>query len=70
VAAATRNAMGLLGARASVSFNDDRYEIAVFGRNLTNRRTFVSNLLVAPVGYVSGIRMEPTTYGVTATVNF
>ena len=70
VAAATRNAMGLLGARASVSFDDDRYEIAVFGRNLTNRRTFVSNLLVAPVGYVSGIRMEPTTYGVTATVNF
>jgi iron complex outermembrane receptor protein len=40
----------------------------VFGRNLTNERKFVTNLLVAPVGYITGIRQEPRTYGVTGTV--
>jgi iron complex outermembrane recepter protein len=70
VAATTKPSQGLLGARASVSFNDDMYELAIFGRNLTNNRDFVNNLLVAPLGYVSGVRQEPRTYGVTASVKF
>lgn len=65
-----RPSMGVLGARASLSFNEDMYEIAVFGRNLTNNRAFYNPLLVAPVGYVQSSRMEPATYGVTATVRF
>jgi iron complex outermembrane receptor protein len=69
-AALTRPAMGILGARASVSFNDDMYELAVYGRNLTNNRSFYNALLVAPVGYIQSARMEPATYGVTATVKF
>lgn len=70
VAATTRPAQGFLGARASLSFDDDRYEVAVFGRNITNNRDYSSNLLVAPVGYVSGIRTEPATYGVTVSAKF
>ncbi|PKB14347.1 iron complex outermembrane receptor protein [Novosphingobium kunmingense] len=70
IATTTRPAMGILGARAALSFNDDMFEIAVFGRNITNNRAYYNPLLVAPVGYVQSSRMEPATYGVTATVNF
>jgi iron complex outermembrane receptor protein len=70
VANTTRPAMGILGARASVSFNDDMFELAVFGRNITNNRSFFNPLMVAPVGYIQASRMEPATYGVTATVKF
>jgi iron complex outermembrane receptor protein len=70
VAATTRPSMGILGARASLSFNDDMFELAVFGRNITNNRAFYNPLLVAPVGYVQSSRMEPATYGVTGTVRF
>ncbi len=66
----TRDAQDLFGARASVSFADDAYELAVFVRNITNDRTFTANLLVAPVGYVSSTRNEPRTFGVTGTVRF
>jgi iron complex outermembrane recepter protein len=68
VNATTARAMGLLGARASVGFGN--FELAVFGRNITNRRDFVQNLLVAPLGYITGLRQEPATYGVTGTVRF
>lgn len=69
VAATTGPALGLLGARASVEFNE-RYEIGVFGRNIGNTRKFVQNQLVAAVGYVSATYNEPVTYGVTASVKF
>ncbi|HMO76072.1 MAG TPA: TonB-dependent receptor [Sphingopyxis sp.] len=70
VTALTRDAQDLFGARASVSFADDAYELAVFVRNITNDRTFVNNLLVAPVGYISSTRNEPRTFGVTGTFRF
>ena len=69
IAATTADSLGLLGARASVEFAD-HFELAVFGRNITNQRKFVQNLLVAPLGYITGIRQEPSTYGVTASVKF
>lgn len=69
IAATTAPPLGLLGARAAVSVGDT-FELAVFGRNITNQRKFVNNLLVAPIGYVFGTRMEPATYGVTGTVKF
>lgn len=68
IEATTAKALGQLGARASVDFGN--FGIAVFGRNITNNRAFVQNLLVAPLGYITGIRNEPTTYGVTATVKY
>jgi len=68
VAALTRPSQGLLGARLSADFGS--YELAVFGRNLTNDRSYVNNLLVAPVGYISGTRYEPATYGISGTYKF
>ncbi|MDM7957646.1 TonB-dependent receptor [Blastomonas sp.] len=69
VAASTAQKLGLLGARASLEIGDN-YEIAIFGRNITNERKFINNLVVAPLGYVSGVRNEPATYGITASVKF
>lgn len=69
VDATTAPALGLLGARAAVEIGGN-YELAVFGRNLTNRRSNIAALLVAPLGYVTGSRQEPATYGVTASVKF
>lgn len=68
VDATTAKALGLLGARASVEFGN--FGLAVFGRNLTNKRDFVQNLLVAPLGYITGIRNEPRTFGVTGSFKF
>ena len=70
IAAVLKPAQGLLGARVSASFNNDHYEVALFGRNLTNSRDYVANLLVAPLGYVSGTRYEPATYGITGSAKF
>ena len=67
--ATTGPSLGLLNARASVEFMD-RFEVGVFGRNLTNEREFVQNQLVAPIGYISATYNEPRTYGVTASVKF
>lgn len=69
IAATTGPALGLLSARASIEFMD-RFEIGVFGRNLTNERKFSQNQLVAPLGYISATYNEPRTYGVTASVKF
>lgn len=69
IAATTAPALGEVGARAGITFNDN-YEIAVYGRNLTNNRSYVQNLLVAPLGYITGIRNQPATYGLTASVKF
>ncbi|MEY4268874.1 MAG: hypothetical protein RLZZ58_90 [Pseudomonadota bacterium] len=69
VAATTRPANGQIGARLGVDIGDN-FEIALFGRNLTNERFINSSLIVAPFGYVSGSRTEPRTYGVTGTVKF
>jgi iron complex outermembrane receptor protein len=68
VEATTAKALGMVGARASVDFGN--FGIAVFGRNITNNRAYVQNLFVAPLGYITGIRNEPATYGVTGTVKF
>ena len=68
--ATTAPAAGILGARATVAFNDEMFELAVFGRNITNNRAPVNALLVAPLGYIAQTRREPATYGVTATVRF
>ena len=68
VDATTASALGLVGARASIEFAN--FEVAVFGRNLTNERKYIQNLLVAPLGYATSMRQEPRTYGISGTVKF
>lgn len=69
IAATTLPSMGLLGARATLTYGN--YELAVWGRNLTNERGFVGSLAVLPnLGFVGAWRQEPVTYGVTAKVKF
>ena len=70
VNATTSPAYGLLGARATLEIGD-RYELAVFGRNLTNNRTVISTLFVRPNGFGASTSVqEPLTYGITGTVKF
>ena len=69
VDATTAPSLGLFGMRASVEYGE-HIEFAVFGRNLTNERKFIQNLIVAPLGYISGVRQEPRTYGVSGTFKF
>ncbi len=70
IAATTAPAAGFLGARASIAFADGQYELAVFGRNITNNRPKVSSIIVEPIGYANASWAEPATYGATATVKF
>ena len=70
VRATTQNSQGLVGARLGASFAEERFEVAVFGRNITNDRSYINSLFVAPLGYVSSVRYEPATYGITGTVRF
>ena len=60
--ATTVNALGLVNARASVEFGNLR-DRRVRPEPRQQAATIVQNLLVAPLGYITGIRNEPTTYG-------
>jgi iron complex outermembrane receptor protein len=60
----------LINARASVSLDEDRYELAVWGKNLGNKRDLVVALPITALGEVAGERREPRTVGVTATIKF
>ena len=42
----------------------------MFGRNLTNERKYIQNLAVLPLGYITSMRQEPRTYGISGTVKF
>lgn len=64
----TAPALGLVNARASVKYNN--FEIAVYGRNLTNERKYVQNQQVVAVGYISATYSEPRTFGVEASYSF
>lgn len=67
----TMDPVGLLGARASISFMDDTFELAAFGRNLTdNRSANVAIFLPPPIELVALQRREPRTFGVSATYRF
>lgn len=70
IAAMLTPAAGILGARLGASFDDDRFSIAIWGRNLTDNRDFVSGFNVSPFGLSSSIHREPVTYGMTVTAKF
>ena len=68
VAATTQPAGGVLNARASLGFADDRFELALFGRNLTNRQEINNSLTFAlPLGALAQQTREPRTFGVTGS---
>jgi hypothetical protein len=70
IAASTRPAGGEANARASLAFEDGRYEVAAFGRNIFNNRDLNSALQVAGFGYIGETFREPATFGVQATYRF
>lgn len=62
--------LGILNARVAFSFGAERnYELAVWGKNLTNDMEQQYTLLVSNI-YVGTTYNEPRSYGVTATFRF
>lgn len=69
--ALTRPAGGEMNARVSLSLVNDAVEIAVYGRNILNRRYNNTGLLFgSPLFVASAQRNDPVTYGITATFKF
>jgi iron complex outermembrane receptor protein len=64
-------AAGLLGARFGLGFADGKYNIDIWGRNLTNDRGRQSGIYVPSFGFAGfATRRDPATYGVTLTGKF
>lgn len=72
VEATTIPSAGILNARMTFGIDDDAYTVALWGRNLTDNRGITQALRVpAPFrNYVSGLRRDPATYGVTVAAKF
>ncbi|MET0370675.1 MAG: TonB-dependent receptor [Sphingobium sp.] len=70
IAASTSPKQGGLGARTSISILDNRLELAIFGRNLTDNRKPVGAVSVPGIGFVSLQLREPRTFGGSATYRF
>lgn len=69
--ATTTPSLGLLNARASLTFGpEDNFEIAVWGQNILDDRVNLYTLYLGGLNYVSSAFNEPATYGVTATARF
>lgn len=68
----TKPAAGFMNARLALRFGaDDNFEVALWGRNIFDKQVFVQNLFVGGGNdYVSGMRNEPGTYGITAAFRF
>lgn len=66
----TQKAAGIVNARMALTFGqDEQFEVAIFGNNLTNDRGYVSGVnLPSPFGFTEASNREPTTYGLTATM--
>jgi len=60
----------MFDARAAIGAADERWEVAVWGRNLTDNRHVVQGLDVAALGFGNRNYNAPRTYGVTATFRF
>lgn len=72
IAATTKEAAGFVNARLGLRFGaSDNFEVALWGRNIFDKRLYVAALFVGGANdYVSGIRNDPATYGITATFRF
>ena len=68
--AATDKAHWLVNARASLTMMDGNLDLAVWGKNLTDKRDYVAGLSLPTFGFATAGTREPRTFGVTATVKF
>ena len=60
----------LFDARVAIGAADERWEVAVWGRNLSDNRHVVQGLDVASLGFGNRNYNAPRTYGVTGTFRF
>lgn len=60
----------LLNARAGLIFQDGKYEVMIFGKNLTNKVYNTNKLSFNPLGQELGFFGAPRTYGIELSVNF
>ena len=67
---ATDKAHWLINARASLTVMDGALELAVWGKNLTDKRDYVAGLTLPGLGYSAAGAREPRTFGVTGTIKF
>jgi iron complex outermembrane recepter protein len=71
LAAEQAPAAGILGARIGMGFAEGKYNIDIWGRNLTNERGRQSGLYVPSFGFAGfATRRDPTSYGVTIGAKF
>ncbi|HEY9092536.1 TonB-dependent receptor [Parasphingorhabdus sp.] len=69
-AAADSDSLGILNARLALSFGPERnYELALWGKNLTNDQEQQYTLLLSNI-YIGTSYNEPRSYGVTASMKF
>lgn len=67
---AKQGAFGLLNARLAYDFNDDRSQVALWGRNLTDEEYFNSSIPVTAFGYNLPFWAAPRTFGAELTHRF
>ena len=60
----------LFDARLAIAAEDDEWEVAVWGRNLSDDRHVVQGLDVASLGFGNRTYNAPRTYGVSGTFRF
>ena len=65
-----QDAYNLLNARLGYVFNDDRTEIALWGRNLTDENYFNGSLPITAFGYNVQLRGRPLTFGAEISHRF
>ncbi len=72
VNATTMPSASIVNARVTFGFEDDKYRLAVWGRNLTDDRgrTQATYLQANPRNYAGGSVREPRTYGLTVSAEF
>jgi iron complex outermembrane receptor protein len=67
----TQDAYWLENARVAWQFPGDRWEVAVFGRNLSGEKYFLDKFdLTSPFGFIQGIMGMPTTVGIEANYRY
>jgi len=60
----------LVNASATLTLLDDKLDISVWGKNITNLSDTVQALPISQLGFTRVVLREPRTYGVTATIRF
>jgi len=69
-ASLTQGGYGLLGARIAFRTADDRFGIAVWGKNLTDRYYYTSRIAISSIGFNYNHVGTPRTYGLTLDAKF